>query len=138
LSSLTGPDPFVYYAVWGMPVTSRDAFDLMVARQLLWMPHAAPEVRRMLFREGGQPVCPVCGELVTTGVSSIICVALLADAQLQAQIKEDPRIIAARDPDNLEAWCLVHGDCVAKLTRERVQELNQRLELALRAATRGN
>ena len=32
-----------------MPVTSRHAFDLMVARQLLWMSHAAPDVRRMLM-----------------------------------------------------------------------------------------
>ncbi len=121
-----------------MPVTSRHGFDLMVARQLLWMPHAAPDVRHMLFDEDGQPVCPVCGETVTTGTSSIICVAVLADAPLRVQIKEDPRIIAARDPDGLEAWWLVHGDCADKLTRERVRQLNQRIELALRAATRGN
>ena len=92
----------------------------------------------MLFSEGGEPLCPVCNGLVTTGASSVICVAVLADRVLQAQIKEDPRIIAARDPDSLEAWWLVHGDCLDKLTREKVQELNQRIELALRAATRGN
>ena len=121
-----------------MPVTSRHAFDLMVARQLLWMSHAAPDVRRMLFAEDGQPICPVCGELVTTGTPSVICLAVLADPALQARIKEDPRIMAARDPDSLEAWWLVHGDCHEQLTRERVRELNQRMELALRAATRGN
>lgn len=136
--TLTGPDPFAYRAVWGMPVTSRRGFDLMVARQLLWMQHAAPAVRRMLFGEDGQPICPICGELVSAGAPSVVCVAVLADAPLQAQIKEDPRIIAARDPDSLEAWWLVHGTCHEKLTRERVQELNQRIELALRAATRRN
>jgi hypothetical protein len=134
----TGPDPYTYRAVWGMPVKSRDAFDLMVARQLIWMGQAAPAVRRMLFTEDGQPVCPVCGELVTTGTPSIICVAVLADALLQAEIAEDPRIIAVRDPDSLEAWWLVHGTCHDTLTRERVTELNQRIELALRAATQSN
>jgi hypothetical protein len=137
-SSLTGPDPFAFIAVWGMPVTSRHAFDLMVARQLLWMPHAAPDVRRMLFAEDGQPICPVCGELVTMGRPSVICLAVLADPALQEQIKEDPRIMAARDPDRLEATWLVHGDCHEQLTGERVRELNQRIELTLRAATRGN
>jgi hypothetical protein len=136
--SFTGPDPFTYRAVWGVPVTSRDAFDLLVARQLLWMPQASPDVRRMLFAEDGQPICPACGELVTTGTPAVVCVAVLADAALQAQIEDDPRIIATRDPDSLEAWWLVHGDCADKLTRERVHELNQRIELALRAATRGN
>jgi hypothetical protein len=121
-----------------VPVTSRDAFDLLVARQLMWMPYAAPDVRRMLFAEDGQPICPICGELVTTGTASIVCVAVLADPPLQAQIAEDPRIIAARAPDGLEAWWLVHGNCHDGLTRGRVQELNQRIELALRAATRGN
>ena len=135
---LTGPDPFTYRAVWGVPVANRDAFDLIVARQLLWMPHAAPDVRRMLFAEEGQPICPVCGELVTTGTSSIVCVAILADPALQRQIEQDPRIIATRNPDGLEAWWLVHGDCADQLTRERVGELNQRIELALRAATRAN
>ena len=136
--TFTGPDPYTYRAVWGMPVKSRHSFDLMVARQLLWMAHAAPTVRRMLFSEDGQPVCPVCGELVTTGSPSIICVAVLADPALQAQIAEDPRVIATRDPDSLEAWWLVHGTCHDTLTRERVGELNQRIELALRAPTRAN
>jgi hypothetical protein len=102
------------------------------------MPHAAPDVRRMLFAEDGQPICPVCGALVTTGTPSIVCVAVLADPAMQLQIEQDPRIIATRDPDGLEAWWLVHGDCADQLTRERVGELNQRIELALRAATRGN
>ena len=135
---ITGPDPFVYRAVWGVPVTSRDAFDLLVARQLLWMPQASPDVRRMLFAEDGQPICPVCGELVTTGTPSVVCMAVLADPGLQREIERDPRIMATRDPDNLEAWWLVHGTCLDTLTRGRVQELNQRIELALRAATRGN
>jgi hypothetical protein len=121
-----------------MPVTSRHGFDLMVARQMIWMAQAAPAVRGMLFSEDGQPLCPVCGELVTTGTPSIICVAVLADTILQAQIAEDPRIIATRDPDSLEAWWLVHGTCHDTVTRERVGELNQRIELALRAATQSN
>src|SRR5439155_21349940 len=65
--TLTGPDPFAYRAVWGMPVKSRHAFDLIVARQLLWMAHAHPLVRGMLFDAEGHPVCPVCGGLVATG-----------------------------------------------------------------------
>jgi hypothetical protein len=137
-SGFTGPDPFTYRAVWGVPVNSRDGFDLLVARQLLWMPYAAPDVRRMLFAEDGQPICPVCGELVAAGASAVVCVAVLADPALQAQIAVDPRILATRDPDRLEAWWLVHGDCRDAITRERLQELNQRIELSLRAATREN
>ena len=102
------------------------------------MPHAAPDVRRMLFAEDGQPLCPVCSELVTTGAPAVVCMAVLADPQLQAQIADDPRIMATRDPDALEAWWLVHGACLDSLTRARLQELNQRIELSLRAATRGN
>lgn len=135
--TLTGPDPFAYRAVWGMPVKSRHAFDLLVARQLIWMPHAARTVRTMLFDED-QPICPACGQKVTTGTPSIICAAVLADAVLQAQIVDDPRIIATRHPDSLEAWWLVHGTCFDSLSRQNVRELNQRIELALRAATRAN
>ena len=135
---ITGPDPFTYRAVWGLPVKSRHAFDLMVARQLLWLPHATPAVRQMLFSEDRQPICPACGELVTTGNPAIICVAILADLQLQEQIEIDPRVIAARDPDSLEAWWLVHGACYDGLNRARVDELNMRIELTLRAAMRAN
>jgi len=138
LESLTGPNPFVYRAVWGMPVKSRDAFDLMVARQMLWLPHAEPAVRLMLFTQDHQPICPVCGELVLTGAPSVVCVAVLADTELQRQIEIDPRIIAVKDPDRREAWWLVHGDCLDGLTRERMAELNQRIELALRGGTRSN
>jgi hypothetical protein len=63
---------------------------------------------------------------------------VLADRPLQEEIERDPRIIAVRNPDALEAWWLVHGDCWDQLTQARVQELNQRIELALRSATRSN
>jgi len=135
---ITGPDPFTFRAVWGLPVRSRRAFDLLVARQLLWLPHATPTVRQMLFSEDREPICPACGELVTTGNPAIICVAVLADLELQAQIEIDPRVIATRNPDGLEAWWLVHGSCHDGLSRTRVDELNMRIELTLRAATRAN
>jgi hypothetical protein len=121
-----------------MPVKSRHAFDLMVARQLLWMAHAAPTVRRMLFGLEGEPLCPVCSQAVATGTPAIICVGVLADPALQSQIQEDPRVIVTRDPDSLEAWWLVHGTCQDTLTEGRLRELNQRIELALRAATLSN
>jgi hypothetical protein len=104
----------------------------------MWMPNAAPDVRAMLFTASGEPICPVCAEVVGTGAASIICMGVLADPGLQAEIAADPRIMATRDPDSLEAWWLVHGECADTLTRGRVQELNQRIELALRAATRAN
>jgi hypothetical protein len=138
LNPLTAPDPFAYRAVWGIPVKNRRGFDLLVARQLLWLPHARPSVRRMLFTEDEQPICPACGKLVTAGTPSVVCAALLADRDLQEQIARDPTLIATKEPDGQEAWWLLHGTCLDELTRARVQELNQRIELALRAATRAN
>jgi hypothetical protein len=102
------------------------------------MPHAAPVVRRMLFDEEGAPICPVCEQLVLTGAPTIICVAVLADRPLIAAMEEDPRWMIIREPDSLEAWWLLHGDCVDTVTNERVAELNQRIELALRAGSRSN
>jgi hypothetical protein len=135
---ISAPDPFTYRAVWGLPVKSLHAFDLLVARQLLWLPHATKAVRRMLFNEDNEPVCPICGQLVATGDPAIICAAVLADRELQTKIEEDPRVIATRDPDALEAWWLVHGSCHDNLTHKRVGELNSRIELALRGGTRAN
>ena len=105
---------------------------------MIWMAHASPGVRSMFFTDAHEPICPVCGELVTTGAPSVVCAAVLADPQLQEAIQRDPTIIATRDPDAREAWWLVHGDCLDQLTRERVQQLNERIELALRAHTRSN
>ena len=138
LRPLAAPDPFVYRAIWGIPVRSRRGFDLLVARQLLWLPHAEPAVRRMLFTEDEQPICPTCGTPVTAGTPAVVCVAVLADRELQAHLERDPTIIVAKNPDSREAWWLVHGTCHEELSRARVQELNQRIELALRAATRAN
>jgi hypothetical protein len=133
-----GPDPYAYRVIWGIPAKDVDAFDLLVARQLLWMPHAAPTVRRMLFDEEGQPICPVCEEVLSTGSPSVICVAVLADRPLLEAMEDDPRVMLIRDPDELEAWWLLHGDCFDVLTEDLVAELNQRIELALRANTRAN
>jgi hypothetical protein len=133
-----GPDPYTYRAIWGIPAKDVQAFDLLVARQLLWMPHAAPAVRRMLFDEGGQPICPMCEEALATGASSVICMAVLADRPLLDALEDDPRVMIIRDPDTLEAWWLLHGDCFDDLTPGRVAELNERIELALRAGTRSN
>ena len=138
LDFLMGPDPFAYRVVWGVPVKDRGGFDLLVARQMLWMPHAAPTVRGMLFTEDAQPVCPACDELVTTGAPTVVCMAVLADRELRELMDHDPREMVARSPDNLEAWWLLHGACLDELTPVRVQELNQRIELALRAGTRAN
>jgi hypothetical protein len=138
LDSPIGPDPYVYRAVWGLPAKDLHSFDLLVARQMIWMPYAAPAVRGMLFDVEGQPICPVCGELVTTGTPSVIGLAVLADRALQAAMEFDPRAMIIRDPDALEAWWLLHGDCLDTLTPDRVAELNQRIELALRAGTRAN
>ena len=135
---LTGPDPFAYRVVWGLKVHSRDAFDLLVARQLLWLPHAAPSVRRLLFTDDEQPICPACEVVVATGDSSVVCVAVLADRYLLELMEHDPREMVARNPDALEAWWLLHGACYDELTPARVQQLSQRIELALRAATRAN
>ena len=138
LNPLIVPDPYVYKSIWGIPVQNRRGFDLLVARQLIWLPHAKPAIRAMLFSDDEQPICPACGELVTTGASAVVCVALLADREAQERIAEDPREIVARNPDGREAWWLLHGDCLDTLTRARVDELNQRIELTLRADTRSN
>ena len=138
LNLLDLPDPFAYRSVWGVPVVSRHGFDLLVARQMIWLPYAKPSVRRMLFTEAEEPICPACGELVTTGAPAVVCVGVLADRQLQEEMERDPTVIATRDPDSQEAWWLLHGDCLDGLTRARRRELDQRIELALRAATRVN
>lgn len=136
--SLIGPDPYVYRAIWGIPARDLRAFDLLVARQMLWLPHAAPAVRRMLFDEAGQPICPACQQLVTTGTPSVICVGVLADRPLLAAMASDPRAMIIREPDTLEAWWLLHGDCLDALTPARRAALDQRIELALRASARAN
>jgi len=132
------PDPFAFIAVWGIPPTSREGFDLLVGRQLLWQPRAAPAVRRMFLTEDGQPICPVCGEVVTPGAPAVVCAAVLADRALQEHLRRDPTIIATRSPDAREAWWLLHGACHESLDRTRIQQLNVRIELALRAAARTN
>ncbi|MEA2639476.1 MAG: hypothetical protein QOF51_870 [Chloroflexota bacterium] len=138
LNPLAVPDPFVYRSIWGIAVESRRSFDLLVARQLLWLPAARPAVRQLLFTEDEQPICPACGELITTGTPAVVGMAVLADAELQARLARDPASIAARDPDGLEAWWLVHGTCLDALTPARLHELDRRIELALRASTRAN
>ena len=132
------PDPYQYRAIWGVPVENRRAFDLLVARQMIWLPFAKPTVRTLLFTEDEQPICPACGEPVTTGAPSIVGVAVLTDRALQEQMKTDSAALFGRAPDSREAWWLVHGDCFDGLTQERVRELNQRIELALRADDRRN
>jgi hypothetical protein len=138
LNPLNAPDPFQYRAIWGIPVQNRRGFDLLVARQLIWLPHAKPAIRHMLFTDDEQPICPACGELITKGASSVVCVALLADPAMQARIAHDPREIVARDPDGREAWWLLHGACLDTLSRAKVEALDQRIELTLRADTRSN
>ena len=138
LNPLTAPDPFAYRSIWGISVQSRRGFDLLVARQLLWLPHAKPAVRRMLFTEDEQPICPACGEVVAVGTPAVVCVGILADRELQDRLARNPSGIAARDPDGFEAWWLLHGTCHDGLSRERVHQLDQRIELALRADTRTN
>jgi hypothetical protein len=132
------PDPFVYRSVWGIPPSSREGFDLLVARQMIWMPYAAPQVRRMLFTESEEPICPACDQIVTQGTPSVICAAVLADRALQEALARDPTVIATKDPDAREAWWLMHGTCRDELTADRRRELDLRLELALRAETRTN
>lgn len=138
LGPIAAPDPYRYQAVWGLRVDSRRGFDLLVARQLIWLPYAGPAVRQLLFTPDEQPVCPACGEVVSTGAPAVVCVAFLADQELQDHLKRDPAAFAARDPNSLEAWWLLHGTCFDGLTQARVRELNQRIELALRADTRVN
>jgi hypothetical protein len=135
---LSAPDPYLYRAIWGIRVKDRDSFDLLVARQLLWLPHARPAVRRLLFSEQEEPICPVCSEAVGTGAMAVVCMAVLADRELQEQLSRDPTLIVARDPDSREAWWITHGDCLDALTPERIAEINERIELALRADTRRN
>src|SRR5438445_7288333 len=89
---LRAPDPFTYRAIWGIPPSSREGFDLLVGRQMIWLAHAAPGVRSMFFTEAAEPICPACGELVTTGAPAVVCAAVLADPQLQEQISQDPTI----------------------------------------------
>jgi hypothetical protein len=131
-------DPYTYVAVWGFPPSSRDGFDLLVARQLLWQPRAAVAVRRLFVSDDGQPLCPACGAVVESGAPAVVCAAVLADRVLREQIQQDPTVIATRDPDTLEAWWILHGECRDQLTHARVGELNERIELALRAASRSN
>lgn len=135
---LNAPDPYVYRAIWGIRVKNRRGFDLLVARQMIWLPHARPGVRSMLFTRDEQPICPACCELVTTGAPSVVCVAVLADRELQEALARDPTLIATRSPDSREAWWLLHGTCLDELDPARVQQLDQRIELALRADTRMN
>lgn len=132
------PDPYQYRAIWGIPVNSQRGYDLLVARQLIWLPYAKPAVRQILFTKDEQPICPACETVVTTGTPSIVAVAMLADRQLQDQLARDPAAFASQPPSSLEAWWLLHGDCFDRLTNERVGELNQRIELALRADVRTN
>ncbi len=138
MDSPLAQDPYAYRAVWGIPARDLHAFDLLVARQMIWMPYAAPAVRRMLFDAEGQPICPVCEQVIATGTPTVICVAVLADRPLLEEMERDPRIMVIRDPDALEAWWLLHGDCLDALTADRRAELNQRIELALRAGARSN
>ena len=138
LNPLTAPDPFLFRVVWGIPAKDQRGFDLLVARQLLWIPYARPAVRRLLFTADEQPLCPACNVVVTTGEPTVVCVAVLADRELQAQIEQDPTAMIVKDPDGREAWWLLHGACLDGLTAEKVSELNQRIELALRAETRTN
>ncbi len=131
-------EPYQFRAIWGVPVESRRGFDLLVARQMIWLPFARLAVRRLLFASAEEPICPGCGAIVTTGDASVVCMAVLADPALQAQLKQDPSAVFGRPPDGLEAWWLVHGDCFDRLTQERVRELNLGIELALRADERLN
>jgi hypothetical protein len=132
------PDPFQYRAIWGVPVADRHAFDLLVARQMIWLPYAAPGVRRLLFTEDEQPICPDCEQIVAPGAASVVGMAVLADRELQQRLRADSAAMFGRAPDGYEAWWLVHGDCFDGLTRARIAELNQRIELALRAEERSN
>ncbi len=132
---LNAPDPYEYRAIWGISVKSRRSFDLLVARQLIWIPYANPAIRHMLFTADQQPICLVCAEIVLTGNPTVVCVAFLADPELRAQLRRDPAAFAGRPPHSHEAWWLLHGDCFDHLSRERMGELDQRIELALRSDT---
>lgn len=138
IRGLSAPDPYEYRAIWGIDVKSRRGFDLLVARQLIWLPCARPAVRQMLFTADHEPICPACRELVTTGSPSVVCVAFLADRALQEELSRDPAAFAGKAPNSLEAWWLLHGDCLDGLSRARRRELDQRIELALRADINAN
>ena len=81
--SIDAPDPFQYRATWGVPVDSAHGFDLLIARQLIWLPHARPSVRQLLYTDDEQPICPACQRVVTPGSPAIAGAGLLADRQLQ-------------------------------------------------------
>jgi len=138
VTPLNAPDPYQYRSIWGIRVQNRDGFDLLVARQLLWLPYARPSVRRLLFTEDEQPICPICNVTVGTGTMAVIGVGVLADRELQEELARDPSMIVGRNPDSREAWWIVHGDCLDNLTPQRRAELDQRIELSLRADTRVN
>ena len=131
-------DPFRYIAIWGIPPSSQQGFDLLVARQLLWMPHSALAVRQFLFTENAEPICPACGEVVKPGTPSVVCAAVLADRELLRRLRVDVTAFATRDPDARDAWWLMHGACRDEVTAEQVHYWNQRIELALRVGTRTN
>jgi hypothetical protein len=105
---------------------------------MAWLRHAAPSVRRLLFTVDRQPICPVCGRVVAAGAPAVVCAAVLADASLRRQLARSPGHIWTREPDVQEAWWQVHGDCHQQLRRQQVQELDERIELALRMSTRSN
>src|SRR5262245_54780207 len=119
MNPLSAPDPFEYRSLWAIRVDTIRSFDLLVARQLLWLPHARPAVRSLLFAPDDQPICIACSRLIATGDASVISMAVLADLELQEKLAVNPNGIAARDPDGREAWWLLHGDCFDKLTPER-------------------
>jgi hypothetical protein len=121
-----------------VPVESRRGFDLLVARQLIWVPYAGTSVRAFLLTENDEPICPVCAEVVATGAASVVGMAVLADPALRRQLRTDRAAMFGRPPDRREAWWLVHGDCFDALTPDRIAVLNQRIELALRAELRAN
>jgi hypothetical protein len=135
---LSLPDPYQYRSIWGIRAKDLRSFDLLVARQLLWLPHARQSVRQLLFTDQEEPICPVCGEVVGTGAMAVVCMAVLADQELQDELSRDPTLVVARQPDGREAWWITHGDCLDALTTERQSELDRRVELALRAGTRLN
>jgi hypothetical protein len=135
---LSAPDPYEFRSIWGIRAKDLRGFDLLVARQLLWLPHARPAVRKLLFTAKEQPLCPACGQVVGTGSMAVVCMALLADRELVDLLSRDPTLVVAREPDGREAWWITHGDCIDQLTAARTAELNERIELALRDDTRRN
>src|SRR5437867_7608948 len=94
IHGINAPDPYQYRAIWGISVESRRSFDLLVARQLIWIPYANPAIRQILFTPDQQPICPICAEVVITGNPTVVCVAFLADSELRAQLLRDPAAFA--------------------------------------------